>query len=29
LDELIFVGFLHGAPGAQIKSPALTQTNGA
>ncbi len=26
LDELIFVGFLHGAPGAQIKPRALTQT---
>jgi quercetin dioxygenase-like cupin family protein len=29
LDELVFVGFLHGAPGAQIKSPALPQTNEA
>lgn len=23
LDDLVFIGFLHGAPGAQIKSPAF------
>jgi quercetin dioxygenase-like cupin family protein len=27
LDNLVFLGFLHGAPGAQIKSPALRKTD--
>jgi hypothetical protein len=27
LDNLVFLGFLHGAPGAQIKSPALGKTD--
>lgn len=27
LEELVFIGFLHGAPGAQIKSPALRKTD--
>ena len=27
LDELAFVGFLHGAPGAQIKPPILSKTD--
>jgi quercetin dioxygenase-like cupin family protein len=27
LENLIFLGFLHGAPGAQIKPPALSKTD--
>lgn len=27
LDELACIGFLHGAPGAQIKPPALRKTD--
>ncbi|HJS19360.1 MAG TPA: cupin domain-containing protein [Anaerolineales bacterium] len=27
LDNLVFIGFLHGAPGAQITSPALRKTD--
>jgi quercetin dioxygenase-like cupin family protein len=27
LENLIFLGFLHGAPGAQITSPALSTTD--
>ena len=27
LDNLVFIGFLHGAPGAQIKSPDLHKTD--
>jgi quercetin dioxygenase-like cupin family protein len=29
LENLVFVGVLHGAPGAQIKPPALRETNEA
>ncbi len=29
LDELVFVGFLHGAPGAQAKPEALSHTDSA
>jgi quercetin dioxygenase-like cupin family protein len=27
LDDLVFIGFLHGAPGAQAKSPASDKIN--
>ena len=27
LDNLVFIGFLHGAPGAQIKPPILSKTD--
>jgi quercetin dioxygenase-like cupin family protein len=29
LEELVFIGFLHGAPGAQIRPPALSKTDQA
>ena len=29
LENLVFIGFLHGAPGAQIKSSALLETDEA
>jgi quercetin dioxygenase-like cupin family protein len=28
LEDLVFIGFLHGAPGAQIKPPILGKTDG-
>lgn len=27
VEELVFIGFLHGAPGAQIRPPALPKTD--
>jgi quercetin dioxygenase-like cupin family protein len=29
LEELVFIGFLHGAPGAQIRPPALPKADQA
>lgn len=29
MENLVFIGFLHGAPGAQIKPPALLETDEA
>jgi hypothetical protein len=29
LENLVFIGFLHGAPGAQIKPSALLETDEA
>jgi quercetin dioxygenase-like cupin family protein len=29
LDDLVFIGFLHGAPGAQVKSPVSKKINEA
>ena len=29
LENLVFIGFLHGAPGTQIKPPALLETDEA